>query len=52
MSAPSGTEEPDVGSENRTVAFQGERQINAIPYGQLVLQGQVERAEKPRTHVE
>jgi hypothetical protein len=52
MSAPTGPEEPEVGGENRTIVFQGERQINAIPQGQLVLQRQIERPEKPRAHVE
>jgi hypothetical protein len=33
MFAPSGTEEPGVGSKNRTVAFQSQRQIDAIPRG-------------------
>jgi hypothetical protein len=31
MPAPAGPEEPAVGGENRTIAFQGEREINAIP---------------------
>lgn len=52
MSAPAGPEESAVGGENRTVVLQGERQINAIPQGQLVLQRQIERAEKSRAHVE
>ena len=52
MSARAGPDEPAVGGENRTVVLQGEREINAIPQGQLVLQRQIERAEKPRAHVE
>jgi hypothetical protein len=31
MPAPPGPEEPAVGGENRTIVFQGEREINAIP---------------------
>ena len=31
MPAPTGPEEPAVGGEDRTVVFQGEREINAIP---------------------
>ena len=52
MSAPPGPEEPEVRGENRTIVFQGEREINAIPQGQLVLQRQIERAGKSRAHVE
>lgn len=51
MSAPPCPEEPEVRGENRTVVFHGERQINAIPQGQLVLQLQIERAEEPRAHI-
>lgn len=52
MSAPAGPEEPAVRGENRTVVLQGQREVNAIPQGQLVLQRQIERAEKSRAHVE
>ena len=45
-------EEADVYSKKRTVAFQGERQINANPHGQPVLYGQIERLDEARTHVE
>ena len=31
MPAPTGPEEPAVGGEDRTIVFQGEREINAIP---------------------
>jgi hypothetical protein len=50
MPAPPGPEEPEIRGENRTIVFQDE--INAIPQGQLVLQRQIERAEKSRAHVE
>ena len=52
MSAPADPEESEVCGENRTVVLQGEREVKAIPQGQLVLQRQIERAEKPRAHVE
>jgi len=52
MPAPPGPKEPEIRGENRTIVFQGEREINAIPEGQLVLQRQIERAEKSRAHVE
>ena len=52
MSAPPGPEESEVSGENRTVVFQCQREINAIPQGQLVLQRQIERAEESRAHVE
>ena len=52
MCAPPGSEEPEVRGENRTIVFQGEREINAIPQGQLVLQRQIERAGESRARVE
>jgi hypothetical protein len=52
MSAPSGPEESEVRGKNRTIVFQGEREINAIPQGQLALKRQIERTGKSRARVE
>jgi hypothetical protein len=52
VSAQTGPEKPEVRSKNRTIVFQGEREINTIPHGQLVFERQIERAEKPRARVE
>jgi hypothetical protein len=52
MPAPPGPKESEIRGENRTMVFQGEREINAIPQGQLVFERQIERAEKPRAQVE
>ena len=51
MSAPT-SPESEVCRENRTIVFQGEGQINAIPQRQLVLHRQIERAGKLRARVE
>ena len=52
MSALSGPEEPEVRGQNHTIVFQCEREIDAIPQGQLALKRQIERARKPRARVE
>ena len=51
MSVPPGPEEPEVRGQNHTIVFQCEREINAIPQGQLALQRQIERAGKSRARV-
>src|SRR5712671_6239199 len=51
MSTSSGPEQPEIRSQNGTIVFQSESQVDGIPQRQLVLQRKIQCVKKKRMRV-